>query len=108
MKAIILGVNADRGLGGQLAKRFAREGLEVLVAGRTLSSLNKIVDSIKQSGGKAVAVTADATKEKDVQSLFATAGEDLDLAICGHPWHRLCAGCRRFCSIVPHPSGWGC
>ena len=82
MKAIILGVNADRGLGGQLAKRFAREGLEVLVAGRTLSSLNKIVNSIKQSGGKAVAVTADATKEKDVQSLFATAGEDLDLAIC--------------------------
>ncbi len=82
MKAIILGVNADRGLGGQLAKRFAKEGLEVIVAGRTLPSLEKIVDNIRQSGGKAVAIRTDATKEKDVQSLFAKAGEDLDLAIC--------------------------
>ncbi len=82
MRAIILGVNADRGLGGQLAKRFASEGLEVFVAGRTIASLEEIVGNIKQSGGKAVAVKTDATKESDVQSLFAKAGKDLDLAIC--------------------------
>ncbi len=34
-QAIVIGVGPNRGLGAQLCTRFAREELEVLVAGRT-------------------------------------------------------------------------
>ncbi|MBT4183919.1 MAG: glucose 1-dehydrogenase, partial [Deltaproteobacteria bacterium] len=36
-KAIIIGVGTKQGLGAQLAKRFASEGLHVFVASRTQS-----------------------------------------------------------------------
>ena len=41
--AIVIGVGPDQGLGAQLCKRFAAEGLHVLVAGRTQSSLDAVV-----------------------------------------------------------------
>ena len=34
-KAVIMGVGPDRGLGAQLCKRFAKQGLHVVAAGRT-------------------------------------------------------------------------
>ncbi|MDJ0847241.1 MAG: SDR family NAD(P)-dependent oxidoreductase [Myxococcota bacterium] len=80
-KAIVIGVGPDRGLGGQLCKRFAAEGLHVLVAGRTQESLDAIVDSIREAGGSAESVVTDATSESDVQKLFDRAGDELDLAI---------------------------
>jgi len=79
--AVIIGVGPDRGLGAQLCKRFASEGLHVLVAGRTRSHLDAAVADIKSAGGQATAVVADATKENDVVELFDQAGRDLDLAI---------------------------
>ena len=33
--AVVVGVGAGQGLGAALARRFAREGLHVFVAGRT-------------------------------------------------------------------------
>ena len=82
MKGIILGVNAEQGLGGQLSKRFASEGLEMFIGGRTKTALDIIVKQIQENGGNARAVKVDATQEKDVQALFETAGEGVDLAIC--------------------------
>lgn len=82
MKAIIIGVNADRGLGSKLAKRFAIEGMEVYVAGRTKTSLDLVVKDIEKVGGKAIAVPTDATKENEVKNLFDQVGSNLDLAIC--------------------------
>src|SRR5262245_56795533 len=79
--AIVIGVGPDRGLGAQLCKRFAADGLKVIVAGRTLSALRAVVRDIEQAGGTAVPVVADATKEGDIVALFDAAGEDLDLAI---------------------------
>ena len=52
-KAVIIGVGPDRGLGAQLCKRFARGGLEVVVAGRTRAALDAVVADIGSSGGKA-------------------------------------------------------
>lgn len=51
-KAIIVGVGADQGLGSQLAKRFASEGLHVFVAGRTKSRLDALTVEIEQAGVK--------------------------------------------------------
>ena len=79
--AIVIGVGPDRGLGGQLCKRFGAAGLHVLVAGRTQEKLDAIVDGIRAEGGSADAVVADATSEAETQALFAKAGGDLDLAI---------------------------
>src|ERR1700751_3308768 len=80
-KAVIIGVGPDRGLGAQLCKRFAGEGLEVVAAGRTQAALDAVVADIKRSGGKASAFVADATNEAEVAALFDHAGTDVDLAI---------------------------
>ena len=79
--AIIIGVGPDQGLGAQLCKRFAAEGLNVLVAGRTKSALDAVVADITAAGGKATAVVADATSEADTIALFDKAGADLELAV---------------------------
>lgn len=80
-KAIVIGVGPDRGLGAQLCARFAREDLEVLVAGRTPEKLESVVASIEGAGGRARAYTADATDESQVKALFDAAGDDLSLAV---------------------------
>jgi len=72
--AIVVGVGAEAGLGGALCKRFGREGLHVLVAGRTPARLEAIVRAIGAAGGEATAVPCDATVEADVARLFDAAG----------------------------------
>jgi NAD(P)-dependent dehydrogenase (short-subunit alcohol dehydrogenase family) len=79
--AIVIGVGPDQGLGAQLCKRFAAEGLHVLVAGRTRAALDAVVSDIVATGGRATAVAADATSEADTIALFDRAGADLELAI---------------------------
>jgi len=79
--AIVIGVGPDQGLGAQLCKRFAAEGLNVLVAGRTKAALDAVVADIVAAGGRAASVVADATSEKDIVALFDQAGDDLELAI---------------------------
>lgn len=79
--AIVIGVGPDRGLGAQLCKRFAADGLKVIVAGRTKSTVEAVAKDIASSGGHAVPVVADATREADIVALFDRAGADLDLAI---------------------------
>lgn len=80
-KAIIIGVGPLEGLGARLGKRFAAEGLHVILAGRTGAKLEAVVDAIRAAGGEATSVVADATREDDVRQLFDLAGSDLDLAI---------------------------
>ena len=69
-EAIIVGVGAGQGLGAALARRFAREGHRVLVAGRTMGKLAEIVAGIDAAGGRAEAVVADATDPDQVGRLF--------------------------------------
>jgi len=71
--AVISGVGPERGLGGQLALRFAQENMHVLVSGRTQSKLDFIVNMIKDQGGSAESVVADATNETDTVKLFEIA-----------------------------------
>lgn len=71
--AIVVGVGASAGLGGALCRRFAREGLEVLVAGRTEAKLAQVAQEIGAAGGKALPVVCDATVETDVVRLFERA-----------------------------------
>ena len=80
-KAVIIGVGAEQGLGSQLAKRFASEGLHVFIAGRTLSRVQERAREIEQAGGEATAICADASDEEQVIELFQKAGSELCLAV---------------------------
>lgn len=67
---IVMGVGVPRGLGAAVARRFALGGCRVLVAGRTQAKLDSVVAGIRESGGVAEAVVADATDEAAVAALF--------------------------------------
>jgi NAD(P)-dependent dehydrogenase (short-subunit alcohol dehydrogenase family) len=75
-KALILGVGAERGIGGAASRRFAKEGHHVLVGGRTTEKIDKVVAAIRKEGGSATAVTVDGTKEDEVVRLFDKAMAD--------------------------------
>ena len=64
--AVIIGVGAEQGLGAAVARRFAKGGYHVLVAGRTPAKIEQVVRTIDTAGGSAEAVTIDATREDDV------------------------------------------
>ena len=68
--AVVVGVGAERGVGAGLSRRFAVEGYHVLVAGRTASKIEQVVQSITSAGGSAEAITTDTTDEAQVLRLF--------------------------------------
>ena len=68
--AVVLGVGSSQGVGGALCRRFAREGLHVLAAGRTQGKVDAVAAEIAGAGGRATAVVADATREADIAKLF--------------------------------------
>ena len=80
-KAVIIGVGAEQGLGAQLAKRFASEGVHVFIASRHQSRLEALKIEIERAGGKASVVCTDATNEEQVINLFEKAGGGISLAV---------------------------
>lgn len=68
--AVVVGVGTERGVGGAVCRRFAREGYHVLVAGRTAEKIDQVVAGIVTAGGSAESVVTDTTRENDVIRLF--------------------------------------
>jgi len=79
--AIVIGVGAESGLGAALARRFAQEGLRVVIAGRTPDRLRVVAEQIVATGGTVTIKAADATNESDVVALFDEAEREGDLAL---------------------------
>lgn len=48
------------GLGGHVARRFAKEGFAVALLSRTKAKLSPVEDAIKQEGGRAISIQCDA------------------------------------------------
>ena len=71
--AVVIGVSATNGLGGAIARKFATEGLHVLIAGRTEERLVTVVDDIKAQGGDASYCVADATDASALEYLMGQA-----------------------------------
>ena len=79
--AVVVGVGAETGLGAGLARRFAREGLRVVIAGRTEERLRAAAASVRSPGGGVVVKVANAAREADVAALFDEAAKENDLEL---------------------------
>ena len=64
--AVIFGAGGS--LGGAVAKTFARSGAKVFLSGRTLKSVEKVVEEIKADGGHAEASEVDALDEQAIKN----------------------------------------
>jgi len=73
--AIVVGVGASRGLGAALCRRFSREGLQVVAAGRTREKLDAVAEEVHAAGGEFTPVVTDATDAADVARLFDRGAE---------------------------------
>ena len=80
-KALVIGVGPLNGLGGQLCKKIAQNNFEVFVAGRTIKSLNIVVENIRQDGNKAKPIVVDTTDENQIKNMIKEVGSGLDFAI---------------------------
>ena len=65
--AIVTG--ASRGIGKAIAVMFASEGANVVVTARTEYAIDDLAGRIVQSGGSALAVTADLSMDSDIQRI---------------------------------------
>ncbi|MFF8656030.1 SDR family NAD(P)-dependent oxidoreductase [Streptomyces huasconensis] len=80
----VLVTGAGSGLGRAMARAFAAEGANVVVAGRTAASLEETVALIEAAGGTALAATADVSRSADMTALVAAAVDrfnSLDVAV---------------------------
>jgi NAD(P)-dependent dehydrogenase (short-subunit alcohol dehydrogenase family) len=71
--AIVTG--ASKGIGRAVSECFAAAGAMVVCGARTATLLDETAARIAASGGRAVAVPADASREEDAQRLVAAAVE---------------------------------
>lgn len=62
-------------VGGAVARAFAREGATVHLAGRTLSTLDRVADEIRTAGGVAETARVDALDEQDVDRFVDSIAE---------------------------------
>jgi 3-oxoacyl-[acyl-carrier protein] reductase len=81
--AIVTG--ASKGIGASIAKHLAAEGAAVVVNySSSKSGADRVVEEIKKTGGKAIAVQGDVSKKADIERLFKDTKEafgSLDILI---------------------------
>lgn len=65
--ALVIG--AGDATGGEIAKRFAREGLIACATRRSADKLQPLIDEIKAAGGQTHGFASDARKEEEVVAL---------------------------------------
>ena len=78
MAGVLIVTGGSRGIGAATAKLGAARGYQVAVNyNRNPASAEAVVKEIEQSGGRAIAVQADVSREADVVRLFETVDREL-------------------------------
>jgi len=62
---------AGRGIGRAVALLLARSGCRVILAARSAAQLQEVENEIRQNGGGAAIVTADLSRDEDIERLAA-------------------------------------
>lgn len=73
--AIVVG--GGQGLGRVIALTFADEGADVVLVGRTKANLDAVSDEVRARGKRSVGIPADATDEKQIESVVERAVQEL-------------------------------
>jgi NAD(P)-dependent dehydrogenase (short-subunit alcohol dehydrogenase family) len=81
---LVVGVGAPQGLGAAIARRFARGGYPVAIAGRNAPKLKASEDALKADGFDIVSVVGDASSAADARRFVAAAQALAPLAIAVH------------------------
>jgi len=81
---LIVGVGASQGLGAAIARRFARGGFPVVVAGRSENKIDTVVKELQSTGAKAAGVIGDASKAADAARFVEAAEKLAPLAVAVH------------------------
>lgn len=74
---VALVIGAGDATGGEIAKRFAREGYVACVTRRQVEKLQPLVDEIRATGGQAHGFGSDARKEEEVAALVERIERDI-------------------------------
>jgi NAD(P)-dependent dehydrogenase (short-subunit alcohol dehydrogenase family) len=74
-KRIALITGASRGIGAAIAKRYAAEGMHVILVGRNLKGLEDTDDAIRDAGGSATLVQLDLAEADKIEVLAASIAE---------------------------------
>lgn len=78
MSAVAIVTGASRGIGAAVARLLAANGYAVCINYRSMKeAAERIVADIEASGGRAIAVAADVSKQADTARLFETVDERL-------------------------------
>jgi NAD(P)-dependent dehydrogenase (short-subunit alcohol dehydrogenase family) len=77
MSGSVIVIGAGDALGGAIARRFAREGLEAVVVRRRADQLEPLASKIREDGGKAHPFGVDARDEDQMVALFERVEADI-------------------------------
>ncbi len=69
--AVAIVTGGNRGIGAEVCRQLARQGIHVIVTARQLSNARKLVDDILDEGGSAESFTLDVTCQQDASALAA-------------------------------------
>ncbi|MGC8595273.1 MAG: SDR family oxidoreductase [Candidatus Kryptoniota bacterium] len=70
---VVVITGASRGIGKEIAKKFASEGAKVVAASRTYEHIAKVADEISKSNGECLPVAVDISNEADVERMISAA-----------------------------------
>lgn len=70
-KTVVI-TGASRGIGAAIAKRFAREGANLVVSANE-ETVHSVAEEIRKSGGRAISFVGDVTDKKSVIALYDAA-----------------------------------